>query len=256
MFATFQALEHTCLRTVDAVFTIRPNLRDYALRMSLAPEKHVLFKNSIFEDARLLRLRAAARDSAAPPVAKNPPLDLARPIVLSSGTFGHYQGIDVLIRAFASVVARRADAQLLLIGGTLQQVAHAATIVAEIGLDKSVHLTGRVSKSAAMRYTRQANVRVSPRRRRTNAPLKIYERLASGKPRVAARIWSHTRVLNETACILVEPGWESLAHGLVQVINDPDGAGQVAARARQMCERQYARPVYEHKIRRLLEIVS
>jgi glycosyltransferase involved in cell wall biosynthesis len=256
LLATFQALEHTCLRTADAVITICPDLRDYALRIGVAPEKHLLIENSIFDDVRLRSLGAAALDSAAPPVAMNPPLDLGRPIVLYAGTFEHYQGIDVLIRAFASVVAQRADAQLLLIGGTPQQVAHAAAIVAELGLDESVHLTGRVSKNAAMRYTRLANVLVSPRLHGTNTPLKIYEQLASGKALVATRILSHTQVLNESVCILVEPGPESLAHGLLQAINDPDGARQVAACAREMYERQYARPVYEQKIRRLLEIVS
>jgi glycosyltransferase involved in cell wall biosynthesis len=80
--------------------------------------------------------------------------------------------------------------------------------------------------------------------------------MASGKPLVATRIWSHTQVLNETVCILVEPGAKSLAQGILQAINDPDGARQVAARARALYEQQYARPVYEQKIRRLLEIVS
>jgi glycosyltransferase involved in cell wall biosynthesis len=256
LLATFRALEHTCLRKADAVITICPDLRDYALRTGVAPEKHLLIENSIFEDVRLKRLDAAAADAAAPVVVKNPPLDTARPIILYAGTFEHYQGIDILIRAFAVVVAQRTDAQLLLVGGTPQQVAHAATIVAELGLGESAHLTGRLSKNAAMRYTRLANVLVSPRLDGTNTPLKIYEQMASGKPLVATRIWSHTQVLNETVCILVEPGAKSLAQGILQAINDPDGARQVAARARALYEQQYARPVYEQKIRRLLEIVS
>jgi glycosyltransferase involved in cell wall biosynthesis len=256
LLATFRALEHTCLRRADAVITICPDLRDYALRTGVAPEKHLLIENSIFEDVHLRGVDAAARDAAAPAVAQNPPLDTARPIILYAGTFEHYQGIDILIRAFAVVVAQRTDAQLLLVGGTPQQVAHAATIVAELGLGESVHLTGRLSKNAAMRYTRLANVLVSPRLDGTNTPLKIYEQMASGKPLVATRIWSHTQVLDETVCILVEPGPESLAQGLLQAINDPDCARQVAARARALYEQQYARPVYEQKIRRLLEIVS
>ena len=256
LLATFRALEHTCLRTADAVITICPDLRDYALRTGVAPEKHLLIENSIFEDVRLRRLNGAAPDAAAPAVAQNPPVDTARPIILYAGTFEHYQGVDVLIRAFAVVVAQRTDAQLLLVGGTPQQVAHAASMVAELGLGDSVYLTGRLSKNAAMRYTRLANVLVSPRLDGTNTPLKIYEQMASGKPLVATRIWSHTQVLNEAICILVEPGPEALAQGLLQAINDPDGARQVAARARVLYEQQYARPVYEQKIRRLLEIVS
>ena len=255
LLATFRALEHTCLRAADAVITICPDLRDYALRTGVAPEKHVLIENSIFEDVHLRKLHLTGPESAVP-VTMNPPLDIERPIVLYAGTFEHYQGIEMLIRAFAQVAARRTDAQLLLVGGTPQQVAHAADIVTELRLADGVYLTGKMSKNAAMRYTRLATVVVSPRLQGTNTPLKIYEQLASGKPLVATRIWSHTQVLNEEVCILVDPNPESLARGLLLAINDPDAAREVAARARVLYEKEYARPVYEQKIRRLLQMVS
>ena len=253
LLATFKALEHTCLRTADAVITICPDLRDYAMRTGVAPEKHVLIENSIFEDVRLRKPDNAARES---PASRNPPVDTRRPLVLYAGTFEHYQGIELLIRAFAQVFAQRADAQLLLVGGTPQQVADAARIVAELGLGGCVYLTGRMSKNAATGYTRLATVLVSPRLQGTNTPLKIYEQLASGKPLVATRIWSHMQVLNDAVCILVEPEPAALARGLLQAINNPDAAREVAARARLLYETEYARPVYEQKIRRLLEIVS
>jgi len=256
LLATFRALEHTCLRAADAVITICPDLRDYALQTGVAPEKQLLIENSIFEDVKLRKFQGAAREAVAELVPKNPPLDFERPIVLYAGTFEQYQGIEMLIRAFAQVCAQRTDAQLLLVGGSPQQVAHAAEIVAELRLAGSVYLTGKMSKNAAMRYTRLATVLVSPRLHGTNTPLKIYEQIASGKPLVATRIWSHTQVLNEEVCILVEPDPESLARGLLLAINDPDAGREVAARARRLYEEQYARPVYEQKIRRLLEIVS
>jgi glycosyltransferase involved in cell wall biosynthesis len=111
----------------------------------------------------------------------------------------------MLITAFATVRAARPDAQLLLVGGTPTQVAGAAATVARLGLTDSVCLTGRVSKSNAMRYTGLAHVLVSPRLHGTNTPLKVYEQLASGKPLVATRIWSHTQVLNDTVCICCAP---------------------------------------------------
>jgi len=255
LLATFRALEHTCLRTADAVITICPDLRDYAMRTGVAPERHVLIENSIFEDVRLRKVNSAAHELPAA-AAKNPALDTSRPLILYAGTFEHYQGIELLIRAFAQVSAQRSDAQLLLVGGTPQQMADAARIVAELNLQHCVYLTGKMSKNAATGYTRLATVLVSPRLQGTNTPLKIYEQLASGKPLVATRIWSHTQVLNDAVCILVEPEPAALARGLLQAINDPDGAREVATRARVLYEKEYARPVYEQKIRRLLEMVS
>ena len=256
LMAIFRILEDTCLRKADAVVTICPDLKDYALRTGVAPARHLLIENSIFEDVHLTNSPGAIMDAAAVATARTPVLDPARPIILYAGTFENYQGIDQLIRAFATVHAERPDALLLLVGGTAQQVAAATNTVTSLGVADAVHLTGRVSKSIATRYTGLAQVLVSPRLHGTNTPLKIYEQLASGKPLVATRIWSHTQVLDETVCILVDPDPQSIARGLLRAISDPEYGRQVVARARALYEREYARPVYVRKIQRLLEIVS
>jgi glycosyltransferase involved in cell wall biosynthesis len=99
-------------------------------------------------------------------------------------------------------------------------------------------------------------VLVSPRIHGTNTPLKIYEQLASGKPLVATRIWSHTQVLDDSVCFLADPEPASMADALLAAL-DPAGDGaQRAERARALFDREYARPIYVAKIRRLLEIVG
>lgn len=250
--AIFRKMEDTCLRNADAVITICPDLKDYALRTGVANHKHLLIENSIFEDVKLLRQAGAEAGPSA--AALN--LDMSRPIVLYAGTFEHYQGIDILVQAFARVHAARPDVQLLLAGGTAQQVAAIRAIVESLGIANAVIVAGRVSKSVAMQLTGLAQVLVSPRVQGTNTPLKIYEQLASGKPLVATRIWSHTQVLQDEVCFLVDPAPESLADGLLSALNDSDTARQKAVRARELYDREYSRPVYERKIQRLLEIVS
>jgi glycosyltransferase involved in cell wall biosynthesis len=253
----FRVLEDTCLRKADAVITICPDLKDYALRTGVAPARHLLIENSIFEDVRLSDSAQTLSDTVTHVAAGGSPmLDPSRPIILYAGTFESYQGIEPLIEAFAIVHAERPDAQLLLVGGTPQQVAAAAAKVASLGLADWVHLTGRVSKNIATRYTGLAHVLVSPRLTGTNTPLKIYEQLASGKPLVATRIWSHTQVLNESVCILVDADPPSIARGLLQAISDPEQGKLLVAHARALYDSEYARPVYERKIQRLLEIVS
>jgi glycosyltransferase involved in cell wall biosynthesis len=127
--------------------------------------------------------------------------------------------------------------------------------VTERGLADTCRLTGRVSKTEALRFTQAAHVLVSPRLHGTNTPLKIYEQLASGKPLVATRIWSHTQVLDERVCYLVDPQPESLADGIVEALDDLGRTDERVTNARALYEREYARPVYEGKIRQLLAIV-
>jgi glycosyltransferase involved in cell wall biosynthesis len=250
--AIFQALENTCLRNADAVVTICPDLKKYALSSGVPEGKHLLIENSIFEDVRLVHPVATDAGTLALPQG----VDATRPIILYAGTFEHYQGIDILVRGFAQLHAVRPDVQLLLVGGTAQQVAGVQDNVRSLGVGDSVLVTGRVSKTTAMRYTAMASVLVSPRVQGTNTPLKIYEQLASGKPLVATRIWSHTQVLDDTVCFLVDPAPESVAEGLLRAVTDTAAAQQLAANARALYRREYSRPVYEQKIKRLLEIVS
>lgn len=251
LIAAFRAMEEGCLRAADAVITICPDLRDYALKTGVTPERHFLIENSIFDDVRLKARKGPAENAAAT-------IELGRQhtLILYAGTFEAYQGIDVLVRAFAHVAPSRPDARLLLAGGTDEQVATIRALVGELGLTETCLLTGRVSKTEAMRYTRGAHVLVSPRIHGTNTPLKIYEQLASGKPLVATRIWSHTQVLDDSLCYLVDPTPESLAGGLLAAIEDLGRTTERADRARALYEREYARPVYEAKIRQLLELVG
>ena len=251
LIGAFKWLEDNALRAADAVITICPDLRDYALSTGLSGDRHLLIENSIFDDVRLKKKAAATSGGAN--VAQT--FDPRFPVILYAGTFEAYQGIDVLVRAFAVVAAKRPDARLWLVGGTEAQVRRARELVTELGLTDACVLTGVVPKAQALRYTADAALLVSPRLHGTNTPLKIYEQLASGKPLVATRIWSHTQVLDEKVCYLVDPEPQSMADGLLLALADLGRTTERPQNARALYEREYARPVYEGKIRRLLEIV-
>ena len=246
----FDWLEKSSLRHADAVVTICPDLADYALAHGVEPERHFLIENSIFDDVKLAegeRATAAEQGSVASQLPEGAPL------VVYAGTLESYQGLDILVGAFALVHKARPDTRLLIVGGRPDQVVALESQAREAGLDGTCIFTGRVSKRQAMQYLGMASVLVSPRRVGTNTPLKIYEQLASGKPLVATNIWSHTQVLDDTVCILVDPEPVSMAQGMLVALNDQAKRRQVVAAARKLYETKYSRSVYEGKIRRLLQ---
>jgi glycosyltransferase involved in cell wall biosynthesis len=216
-------------------------------------ERHVMIENSIYDDVQL-------HDSANPgEIADNVLAAAFGPddrVILYAGTFEVYQGVEMLVQAFARVAAEKPEARLLLIGGRRDQVERICALADSLKLGNSVRVSTSVPKSAALRIVNSAQVLVSPRLHGTNTPLKIYEQLASGRPLVATRIWSHTQVLDDSVCFLVEPDVASLAAGLLTALNDEAAAATRAANAVQLYEREYARPVYERKVRRLLALVS
>lgn len=255
LIGTFRFLEDSCLKAADAVITICPDLQDYALQQGVPEEKHFLIENSIFDDVKL----ADAPDGPSSVEEEVIDITFSEDIqtFVYAGTFEKYQGIDRVIKAFARVTDEHPDARLILAGGTPEQVDAMKTLAESEGLspDQCV-FTGRVSKKTALWFNSEADVLLSPRIDGTNTPLKVYEQLASGKPLIATRIWSHTQVLDDDYCFLVDPTPESIAEGMSEVLSSPEEARRRAENAQALYEEKYARPIYETKIRELLDEVG
>lgn len=177
-------------------------------------------------------------------------------LVIYAGTLESYQGIDLLIEAFSSVVAADPEAFLLVVGGTKEQAKHFSELASECGLSQHSLFTGRVAQSLAQQYANRAKVQVSPRRSGTNTPLKVYQQLASKVPIVATRIYSHTQVLDDDVCFLVEPEPKDLARGILDALSDEQEAKRKALNARKLYEQKYSREVYTDKMVNLLEFVT
>jgi glycosyltransferase involved in cell wall biosynthesis len=163
----------------------------------------------------------------------------------------------MLIEGFAAARKVCPQAFLLLVGGSAVQVEKYRKIAAEAGIPEAdVTFTGRVDQATAKAYMAQAAILTSPRSAGTNTPLKIYELLASGIPLLATRILSHTQVLDDEVCFMVEPTAVSMAEGLVAALSDEGRRAEVVEAARALYRDKYSRPVYEAKMRRLFEIVG
>ena len=99
-------------------------------------------------------------------------------------------------------------------------------------------------------------MQTSPRIAGSNTPLKIYEQLASGVPLVATRIPSHTQVVDDRVCFLVEPSERAMAEGLEAALTDTARRERVVAAARELYRQRYSREAYEQKMRSMLEILT
>ncbi len=246
LIGAFEALENSALRAADAVITICPELASYAEPRVSDPSRHFLIENSIFEP---VRLAGRGEDEAADDTPPAP----SGPVVAYAGTFESYQGIDLLLRAFATILDARGLPTLLLMGGSSEQVDHYRRLAAELGLGDRVVFTGRVPQSRAQRRLAGASVLVSPRTEGTNTPLKVYEQLASGKPLVATRVLSHTQVLSDDVCFLAEPEPVAFGAALRAALEDETRTASVVRGALALYETRYSRPVYAGKMRRLLD---
>jgi glycosyltransferase involved in cell wall biosynthesis len=248
----FERLEEASLTSADAVITICPELARLAVRRMPDPTRHFLIENSLLDEVRLKQGRRAAPESQA----TEPSVPHDRPIILYLGSFEPYQGLHLLIAAFARLREQHPDAFLVLMGGLPEQVQRLSALAAEHGLEGHCLVTGRVPQHVARQFAQRATTLVSPRDRGSNTPLKVYEQLASGIPLVATRIPSHTQVLNERVCFLVEPTVEGLAQGILDSLQDQRRRNEVVAGALGLYDEKYSRTVYEHAVRSVLGLLE
>lgn len=181
-------------------------------------------------------------------------LSATTPVILYTGTFEAYQGLDLLFDAMRLVATTHPDARLVMVGGEPAQVDTARQSVARRGLASAVIFTGQRPAEEVPAYLDAATALVSPRSSGTNTPLKIYQYLRSGRPIVATRLRTHTQVLNDDVSILTPATPEGLAEGLVRAITDPD-AGAIGIRARDLANTKYSDEAFVDKTRRAYEVL-
>jgi glycosyltransferase involved in cell wall biosynthesis len=166
------------------------------------------------------------------------------PLVLYTGTFEAYQGLDLLFAAMRRVLDRRPDARLVLAGGRSEQIATARSQAAQAGLGTAVVFAGQRPAEEVPAFLDAADVLVSPRSTGTNTPLKIYQYLRSGRPIVATRLLTHTQVLDDAVAFLTDPTPEGFAAGILAALADPAAARAVGDRARDLAETKYSYDAY------------
>jgi len=171
-------------------------------------------------------------------------------IVLYTGNFQSYQGIELLLKAVSRV--KNSKVRLLLVGGTPSSVRRMKGKAKELGIQDRVCFTGQVDPSKIPLYIRLSDALVSPRLSGTNTPLKIYSYLKSGKPLVATDLWTHTQVLDEKICILVKPDPLDMAKGIEMALFS-DTAQSKARWAEEISTQRYTLSNYIQKMDQVLK---
>jgi glycosyltransferase involved in cell wall biosynthesis len=178
------------------------------------------------------------------------------PVVLYTGTFEAYQGLDLLFAAARQVLTRRPETRFVLAGGRPDQVEQARAAAAREGLGDAVIFAGQRPAEEIPLFLDAADVLVSPRSSGTNTPLKIYQYLRSGRPIVATRLLTHTQVLDDQVSILTPATPEGFAAGILAAIDDPATARAIGGRARQLAETKYSYEAYLARTRQAFDYLT
>jgi len=241
----FKKLEDRVLDSADGVITICDDLAAVALER-VGDRPHAMIENT-GDDTRIFGRSA-----------EDPRADfglLGKQILLYTGTFEAYQGLDLLLEAMARLKDRMPDAHLLMVGGRPVQVEDHKARAAALGLAERVSFTGMIDPLRIPAFLDAADVIVSPRSRGTNTPLKIYGYMRAGRPLVATKLHTHTQTLTETMACLVPPDPDGIAAGIERVLQDPDYADGLVRSAQTTAEAHYSDEAYVVRVNDLFDAV-
>jgi|RhiMetdeSRZDD1v2_1073273.scaffolds.fasta_scaffold41815_3 glycosyltransferase involved in cell wall biosynthesis len=245
----FLAVERFMIRRSRVIIVICPSLED-TVRDIDPQARTVLIENA----------PGSADDLATPAQAseirRTLGLEPSTPVVLYTGTFEAYQGLDLLLDAMAIVARARPDARLVLAGGKPDQIERARARARAAGIEAVTMFAGERPAPEIPAYLLAADVLVSPRSRGTNTPLKIYQYLRAGKPIVATRLLTHTQVLSDDTAILTGSTPQEFADGIVAALTDSARAATIGRHARDLAEIKYSYEAYLDRTRQACEALA
>ncbi len=242
-------LERFLLRRADALLCVSSALVERAVEIRGRSDGVHLFPNAV--DTGLF-------SPAQAPVEERESRD--GPCVVFVGSLKPWHGLDVLLRAFALVLARVPEARLLLVGDgperpRLEQLAETLEIV------HRTTFIGALPHARVPALLRQADAAVAPYPPLDGfyfSPIKLAEYLAAGVPVVASDCGDHATWLEDgVSSLLVPPGDAgALAGALLRIMDDPALRRRLAEEGRRLAVERLSLEAASTRLERLLRGVA
>ena len=231
-----RALESFALRRADQITTICEGLRGDIAARGIDADRITVIPNAV--DVGNFKFGIPAN-----PLLRQK-LGLDGCTVLGfAGSFYGYEGLHLLVQAFAQMLPRHLKLRLLLVGGGVQEAALKAQ-VARLGVQEQVIFTGRVPHSEVQRYYELIDVLAYPRLpiRLTElvTPLKPLEAMAQGRIFVASNVGGHRELIRpgETGFLCPAGDAAALAAALEEVLAREHEWPHIRRQARRFVEQE------------------
>ena len=204
--------------------TIAATLENTVMPLVYRNTKFITISNSSKEEMLELGLGRAGMEIVHPGVDLEnlePGKKYEQPLVVYLGRLKAYKSVDVLLRAFETILAKLPQAKLVIAGdgeerGNLQRLSE------ELGIDHSVEFTGKISELAKIKLLKKAWVFCNPSMME-GWGITTIEANACGVPVVAADVPGlRDSVQNPHTGYLVEHGdAEAFAEKILKILLDP-----------------------------------
>lgn len=188
----------------------------------------------------------------------NPPVTLIRKtlqradsvettILMYVGNLAQYQGIDLMLESFATVIRSSQEARLVVVGGQRPDIERYQRKSEKLGISENVCFLGPRPIEQLSAYLSQADILVSPRIQGKNTPMKLFSYLASGKPVLATDLPTHTCVLTSQIAMLAEPSPKAFGASMLKLIKHRALRSQLGTAGQQFVEQNHSYKVFQQQ---------
>jgi len=175
------------------------------------------------------------------------------PILMYVGNLEAYQGVDLLLDAFAFAIGEGATSSLVIAGGTDPQITAYRRKAAELGLANRVHFIGGWPAPKLDELLAEADILVAPRIRGINTPMKVFPYLHSGKPVLVTDLPTHNQILTPDVALLAPPDPVGFGSAILRLSEDQGLRRSLGKAGREFVERNHTFRAHERRVNALYD---
>jgi len=169
-------------------------------------------------------------------------------LVLYTGNLEPYQGVDLLLEAFAIAAPANPSLKLVILGGKPEHVEGLRERIDALGLGERALAPGPRPFERLGRVLADADILACPRIRGVNTPLKVFPYMHSGRPVLATRLPTHTQILTDEQVKLAEPTPRGFARAMLELAADPEERARLGRAGRELVERNHTYRAHRERL--------
>ncbi len=178
------------------------------------------------------------------------------PMVIFVGALGPWHGVDNLLAAARTVLAKRRDISFVIVGGGREySLDHLSATVRSDGLAQRIIFTGPLPSNAIPHALVEADLALAPYPARDFgfSPFKIFEYMAAGRAVVAADLPSIRELIDDGETGVLVNSWEPnrLADAILGLLANDELRERLGSRARTLVAKRYT---WERSTEKLLQV--
>jgi len=183
-------------------------------------------------------------------------LGIEGPILMYVGNLQGYQGVDLLLKAFQHARSKGAELDLVIAGGSDENVAKYQAKARALGCDDRTHFIGRWPANRLGELLGEADILTAPRIKGINTPMKVFPYLHSGRPVLVTDLPTHTQILDDSVAMLAPPEHEGFADAIVRLADDVELRQRLGRAGRALVERSHTFDAHVRRVHELYDFLG